>query len=123
MSEDLKLLRAQSLRAREYTHELGPRTYTLRVPTAYEWRRIMVGNAADAVAAQRALLEDAVIGWEGVTAADLFPGEAEPEPAAFDRLALACLLDNNLAESDALAQRLIGAYNERRARIEATAKN
>jgi hypothetical protein len=123
MSEDLKLLRAQSERAREYVHEIGSRRYTVRIPTAYEWRRIMVGNAASAVAAQRELVEQGVVGWEGLTTADCLPGEGDDTPVPFSRLALGCLLDHNLAEADALGLRLIDAYNERRARLEATVKN
>lgn len=117
-------LREQDLRAREFTHELGARIFTLRVPTEYDFRRLAVAHSDNEAEFAHALLQTGVVGWAGVTEADLLPLEGAPDKSvAFDRIALACLLDNALDLADELARELVRRYSERQARIRATRKN
>lgn len=66
------------LRAREFRHPVanGRVTATLRVPTPHEAEVAAVsfaGTRQGFVQAQRLVLEQALVGWSGVTTADLLP--------------------------------------------------
>jgi len=122
-AELLQALRAQAESAREFRHTIGARPFVLRVPTEYDWRRLMSEDRDSPALVQRNLLAHAVVGWEGLVVADVFPLEGGADPLEFSPDARECWLDHCLADGDALSIVLIQRYNDRRARIEATRKN
>lgn len=96
---DLADLRRAANAAREFTHELGGVTYTLRVPTRFEvdcaaGRSGGVRSTESIVRLQREVVQLAIVGWAGMTAAAIL-GEHKhsAEEVPYDRDAVPLLLD------------------------------
>jgi hypothetical protein len=133
MSSDIERLIAAARAAREFTHALsGGAVLTLRVPTAHELELLLAearpqgADAAGAVRAWRRVLEQAIVGWQGVVEADLVPTAAvEPAPAVAFNAALVPLLLDALPPGGEVEIRnaLLARIEARSARAEAAAKN
>lgn len=117
--------------ARSAQHVAGACSFDLRAPSQHEIsvavlrrRRDGDGTAVGRELIARAMLELAVVGWSGVTAADFVP-DAPPEPVAFDPALVPALLDAE--HNGPLVSDLLGAVTallERlRDRAEAAEKN
>lgn len=123
-------LEAAALKAREFTHAIGERSYTLRVPTLREVRecvhaRGLGRGAVDAMVLpllRHYLLLQCLVGWTGVRERDVLPG-GESAPLPWSPRAVALLLDQLPDEADALGKLLMERADERAAATEADAKN
>lgn len=128
---DLQTLQAKALAAREIAHTLGDITYRLRLPTPHEvllaaHRTGVVGQPAGAayMVLMRAVLEAAVIGWQGLRVAHVLPDEADGQgPLAWAAGAVAVVLDARPADAKALADFMSDSMAQRAAAFEAAAKN
>lgn len=128
---DLQTLRDKALAAREITHPLGEITYRLRLPTPHEvllaaHRTGVVGQPAGAayLLLMRAVLEAAVIGWQGLRVLHVLPDDADGQaPLAWEPGAVALVLDSRSADAKALADVLSDRMAQRAAALEAAAKN
>jgi hypothetical protein len=127
---DIADLRRKALAARELTVEVGQARFTLRLPTQHEVEleslRTRV-HEPDSSAARnslltRRLLQRAVVGWSGVTTAQLAP-DAGHEPADHAPELVELLLDHDLDTAQRLLDAFIEAFNRRREAREAAAKN
>lgn len=111
--------------ARAFEHVAGGVAFRLRLPTEHAWRLALEshrdphGRLLEAKAL-RAVLDEAVVGWDGVTEA-LFGGGSAA--IAFSPEARTLLLDERQDLADELAVALGVRLAERRAAREATAKN
>lgn len=128
---DLEALRAASLAAREFTHDVGDCSYRLRVPTRHDvlltscrlQAPLAGADAAAVMLLQRGLLEAAIVGWQGVRVRHLLPGHAEGDaPLPWEAGAVPELLDARPDHEQALSDALSAAMAARRAAIEADAK-
>lgn len=113
--------------ARQAGITIGAATYNLRLPTDYEWRTAIEANRDSEgrllpTQAFRSILNAALIGWEGVSSADLMP-DATPEPLPFSAAAKTALLDLRLDIVDELTVVLGLKLKERREAREAARKN
>lgn len=131
MSDDaIARLEAAALKAREFAHQVGERTYTLRVPTRTEVRECVhthgLGrHGADAMMLpllRHYLLRQAVVGWTGVRERDLVPGGGS-DPLPWSPRAASLLLDSLPDEADALGKLLMERADQRLESVEASAKN
>lgn len=128
---DLQTLRDKALAAREITHALGDVTYRLRLPTPHEvllaaHRTGVVGQPAGAayMVLMRAVLDAAIIGWQGLRVLHVLPDEADGQaPLAWEPGAVEVLLDARPADARALADVMSERMAQRAAALEAAAKN
>lgn len=135
---ELADLKAKAIGARSFSAAVGPpdapRTIHLRAPTQHELRlaslRAGVGTMADAAAMavlERALVVLAVVGWAGVTCADLAPVlESDPsatDAAPFEPGATELLLDAQPEWGEQLWRVLLEHITERSQRRDEAAKN
>lgn len=129
---DIVDLQRRAAAAREFEHAIGERRFRLRIPTSHEVQvevlRAGGGNpAAEQVALaimQRAIIERAIVGWSGVTTADILPEEsAAVETVEHAPVLVALLLDAQPAIAAELTDVLVKRAAERNARIEAARKN
>lgn len=128
---DLQTLRDKALAAREVTHTVGDVTYRLRLPTPHEvllaaHRTGVVGQPAGAayLVLMRAVLEAAVIGWQGLRVAHVLPDEADGQtPLAWEVGAVAVVLDARPDDAQQLADAMSAGMSKRAAALEAAAKN
>lgn len=124
---ELGNFKSQLEAARQIEAVLGGGTYRLRMPTDHAWRVALEAHRdADGRVIEsrafRAILNTALVGWEGVTTADLLP-EAEPAPLPYSDEARALLLDNRQDIADALTVHIGMKLRERREAREAARKN
>lgn len=131
MADDaIARLEAAALRAREFTHAIGERCYTLRVPTRHEVRecvhaRGLGSGKVDAMMLpllRHYLLLQCIVGWTGVRERDAVQG-GESAPLPWSPRAVALLLDELPDEADALGKLLLQRADERDAAVEGDAKN
>lgn len=128
---DLQELQARALRAREFTKVVDGRTFTLRIPTRDESlvaaRRLggsLGDNLAGLLLLQRALLKDAIVGWQGLVVGDVLKDAPEAADALpFEAGAVPLVLDANPEWADQLSKELAERAAARNQRIEAEAKN
>jgi hypothetical protein len=128
---DLQELQRRAQAARETTHTLGAIDYRLRLPTSHEvllaaHKAGVVGQAVGAayLVLMRAVLEGAIVGWQGVRVGDVAPGgddAATPLPWAAGVVPL--LLDARPTDERALADVLSQRMAERATALEADTKN
>lgn len=122
---DVAAFKARLDAARAFDHVAGEITFRLRLPTEHAWRLALEshrdphGRLLEAKAL-RGVLDEAVVGWEGVTGAVFGEGDAA---IAFSAEARALLLDHRQDLADELAVALGLRLAERRAAREAAAKN
>lgn len=127
---DIADLQRKANAAREFVVRVGAASYTLRLPTDHEKRLVVLrarGEQAGADPASteviiRALLESALVRWDGVTCAMLAPG-AGPEPAELLPGAAALLLDHQPETAQALALEFIERSAQRQQHAQAAEKN
>lgn len=128
---DLHELQSRAQRAREFTKTVDGRTFTLRIPTRDESlvaaRRLggsLGDNLAGLLLLQRALLKDAIVGWQGLVIGDVLKSAPEAaEPLPFEAGAVPLVLDANPEWADQLSRELAERAAARNQRIEAEAKN
>lgn len=129
---DVGDIQRRAAAAREFEHAIGERRFRLRIPTAHEVQVEMLRAGGDdpgrqmvALAVmQRAIMERAIVGWSGVTSADLLPDETgATDSVEHAPVLVALLLDAQPAVADELTNVLIQRVAERNARIEAARKN
>jgi len=129
---DIADIQRRAAAAREFEHAVGERRFRLRIPTAHEAQVEMLraggGNPSSEMVAlavmHRALVERAVIGWSGVTTADLLPEEsAATETVEYAPVLVPLLLDAQPTLALDLAEVLVQRTAARTARIEAARKN
>lgn len=132
-SLDIHDLRRKVLAARQFTHEVGGVTFTLRMPTEHQvqvesLRSGLSGASHDGLAAamtvlRRRLLELAVVDWAGAMVSHLVPGYEPDEPLAFDADAVPLLLDVQTDMAAALDAELVRRLAERNKPLEEAEKN
>ena len=133
---DLQALQAAALAAREIdqpvTLPAGDVVARLRLPTAQDvkvaaWRAGIGrpdGDRAALMVLQRALIEAALIGWQGVRVGHILPGHAEASaPLPWEAGAVPLFLDAQPTAEQALFDALNQRLADRNARLEADAKN
>ena len=128
---DLQTLQARAQAAREITHSLGGIDYRLRTPTQHEvllaaHRTGVVGQPAGAayLVLMRAVLEAAIVGWQGLRVGHVLPNDADAAtPLAWEAAAVPTVLDARPGDAKALADVLSDRMAQRAAAIEADAKN
>jgi hypothetical protein len=127
---DIADLQRKAQAAREFQVVVGACTFTLRLPTEHE-KRIAVLRARGGLDAEdpagtevliRALVEAALVRWDGVTCDMLAPG-AGSEPAELLPGAAALLLDNQPEAARALALEFIERSAQRQQHAQAAEKN
>lgn len=129
---DVDRLIAAAAKAREFAHTLAAgKTVVVRVPTSHE---LEVSSAARPDGAEGALvffrqvLERCIVGWDGITEADLI-GDAGAEadtdsaPVAYSPALVPLLLDAWPAAAADLRDALIERLDARQARAESARKN
>ena len=129
-------LRARALKAREFTHTIGDRTVTLRVPTrvevrqaAHERRLLERGGSIMALQLlQHALLLQGIVGWTGLRERDVLPASViampgDDAPLPWSEAVVALYLDAQPDDADVLGAELFARANLRKAAIETDAKN
>lgn len=133
MPMDLADLQRRAQAARRFEVAAGDKRFTLQLPTQHEVEMAMArARGAEGTAGaepvllrvRRALVESAIVEWQGVTLDDLVPG-AGTDPADLVPGAAALFLDNdrNAALADQLHERFITQRAARNASMEAAAKN
>lgn len=136
---DLQTLQQRALAARELSHTIpsdqGDITYRLRVPTRHEVLLAAQrsgamqagGDRAALLVTQRAVLEAAVIGWQGARVRHVLPpDQAQSEadtPLPWEPGAVPLLLDAQPEAAQALAELINQRMAQRAAAVEADAKN
>lgn len=128
---DLQDLQRRAQAARETVHSIGCVTYTLRLPTSHEvllaaHKAGVVGQAVGAayLLLMRAVLEAAVVGWQGVRVGDVAPGgDDAAAPLPWDAGAVPLLFDAKPGHESALRDVLSARMAERATALEADAKN
>ena len=113
--------------ARTYTAEEGAATFTFVLPQPFEVRRAFIlarlpGGGHDNEAAILKLVSEAMVGWNGVKAADLVE-DAGDEPVDFSPSAAREYLGARLVLLDRLSNDLLARLKARAERGEADAKN
>lgn len=133
MSDALDL-GALARQAREFTHAIGERVFTLRMPTQTEVRqavhreRLMHDpGPLTMMLIYQALLRPALVGWTGVRARDVvlggIEGEAGAAPLAWSTEHAGLYIDANPWDADALGALLYERTQARLQRVEDDAKN
>jgi hypothetical protein len=129
---DAAELRARAQKAREFEVEVDPgKRFTLRLPTQYELvlaeRRVRASHADDPVAPlvlQRALTEGGIVGWSGLTVADILPGaEDAAEVLDYQAAIVGMVLDENTHLSLKLGSELFDRLVKRNGAAAEDAKN
>jgi hypothetical protein len=125
---DIAAIKERARVARSISVLSGPRAYTLLLPTAHEMEIAVASRGegeAGVVTFLRAQVERALIGWEGVTLADFDPaaGDSGAERVPFAAELVPELLDTLPEDAALLRDQLVARLAERRARVEAAAKN
>lgn len=124
-------LRAAALKAREFTHTIGERTFTLRTPTRHDVRQTLHehrlldegGRILVLQLLQYQLLRAGLIGWTGVRVHDVVPDSADAAPLPWSADAVDLYLDAQPDDADALGAELFARAGTRNAGLEADAKN
>lgn len=132
-SLDIHDLRRKVLAARQFTHEVGGITFTLRMPTEHQVQveslRSGVGGsshenlAAAMTVLRRRLLELALVDWSGAKVSHLVPGHEPDEPLEFDPDAVPMLLDAQPAVANELDNELVQRLADRNKPLEEAEKN
>lgn len=136
---DIADLAARVLAARQFSVEVGPadapRTINLLEPTDHEVRivslRCGLGAGKDTAAPvlfERALVAMAIVGWSGVTGADLAANHPEQAakaggPVEFEPLGVDLLLDAQREWAQKLWSELVDRLDRRLTQRQAAAKN
>ena len=125
---DIAAIKERARAARSISVLSGPRAYTLLLPTAHEMEIAVASRGegeAGVVTFLRAQVERALIGWEGVTLSDFDPaaGDAGAQRVPFAAELVPELLDALPEDAALLRDQLVARLAERRARVEAAAKN
>ena len=102
-------------KAREIRVDVGGKTFIIRRPTTLDMIDLQGKSAARAIIPH-------VIGWEGVTSLDLYPG-GDAAPVPFDTDACAEWLADRVDFLVPIAQAAVDAYDTHRRRIDDDAKN
>lgn len=132
MADDaIARLEAAALKAREFTHSIDDRSYTLRVPTRHEARQCVhrhglgsgSGGAMLVPLLKHYLLLQHLVGWTGVRERHLVPQQDGAAPVPWSPRAVALLLDALPDDADALGQALLERADQRDQGIEVDAKN
>lgn len=123
----LDALLAKSAAARAFDVQYEGRTYKCRLPTPFEQRRtthqfVKDDRSIDFLGFERALVDAAVLGWEGVTERDFLPESETDAAVEFSAAALKALLDLRLDVLDALLDDFRAKLAERSKRLEAEKK-
>lgn len=124
---DAAAFKAQLDAARGFTAEAGGASFRLRLPTEHAWRLALEQHRDDRgrlleARAFRAVLDAALVGWEGVTGRTVSPA-APADPLPFSPDARALLLDHRQDIADELAVALGLELSRRRAAREDAEKN
>jgi hypothetical protein len=123
-------IRAAAQRAREFTHTIGERSFTLRAPTRTELRETirahgLMSASGDVLALPllcHYLLLRGLVGWAGVRVCDLgYSTDTAPLPWSAD--AVQVLADAQPDWADAMGSALLAKSQARTAEAEADAKN
>lgn len=113
-------LAEQIKRARQVEVSVGERwKFTARRPTKMElaeWREL------DGIALIRKIFSECVVGWSGVTEADLFAGGGDLQPD-FERDAFLAWADDNIDVAVAIRDAVMKAVTDWQEQVEASAKN
>jgi len=127
---DLATLQQRALAAREVAHTLGDVEYRLRLPTGHEvllaaHRTGVVGQATGAayLVLMRSVLEQAIIGWQGLRVRHVLPADGDEAPLPYEAGAVPTVLDARPADAQALADVLVERMAQRAAALEADRKN
>lgn len=137
---DLEDIVARARAARSFTHPLegGRITISLLLPTPHDAEVVAVRNrlapdgtpdGAALVRSTRQLLEQSIVGWEGVTVRDIMPPGMAVEPeeasaaAVHAPVTVAMLLDAQPKWQLALSDALYGRMAERNKARDTAAKN
>jgi hypothetical protein len=124
---DVQAFAASVDAAHRFEVPIGSQKYQLRLPPAHTWRvtyeknRDAYGNLLDGPTF-RALLNVALVAWEGLRTVDILPEYAD-EPLPFSADARTMLLDHRQDIADELAIALVRKRNERTERMEEARKN
>lgn len=126
----IERLEAAALKAREFEHTIGERTYTVRMPTRTEVRECLHehgllkggGSPTAPLLFDTYLLRRAVVGWMGVRESDAVPG-GDRAPLPWSERAVALVLEARTADADALSAALNARIAARDAAIAEDAKN
>lgn len=124
---DLVTLQAQIRAARQIFVEHDGARFALELPTEHTWRTVAEthrdgdGRVLHTRAA-RAVLQEAIIGWEGLTAQHLF-AEAPADPLPFSAAARSELLDARQDIADELIAAVGAKLAARREKRETARKN
>lgn len=102
-------------KAREIRVPVGGKTFIVLRPTTLDMIDLQGRSAARAIIPH-------IIGWEGVTSLDLYPG-GDGAPVPFDADACAEWLSDRVDFLGPIAQAAVEAYDTHRQRIEDDAKN
>ena len=112
----MSALLQKMLRAREKRVIIGRHTFIVRRPTPLEHEEnLRKGNIA------RGIL-DFVVGWDGVTEADLVKG-GDPHPVLFDAEVCAEWLSDRPDLFEPIARNVVDSFGEHVATLEASLKN
>jgi hypothetical protein len=114
--------------SRERMLEAAGATFRVALPTDHAWRTTIEAHRnaeglLQEAKAFRAILDAAIIGWEGVTAALLLGEEGGDEPLPFSPDARAALLDHRQDIADQIVILIADAMRTRRKQRETQAKN
>lgn len=128
---DLADIRRDQVAAREFAHTVGAVAYTLRTPTAFEVDCAAgdaggLSRAGGMVRAQRAIIEQSIVGWQGLTVAMLLPAghkRASDEAVPWSADAVPLLLDAQPDLVDELWPLVSARLVKRGQDIEAARKN
>ena len=127
---ELDDIRRKAAAARQFTHEVGGASFTLRAPTKIEssvlYTRVAVVDGGSDRAAmirwQRAMLLQAIVGWSGVMLRHVLP-DADGSVMAFEPGAAEVLLDAQPDWEESLTAALLDHLAKRRAVEDTAAKN
>lgn len=125
---DLAEMRVALEAARQQVVDVAGAKFTLRLPSQHQWRiayesHVNPNGAVMQGAAFRALLEQAVVDWSGVTQAHILPGGDAGKPVKFDAEARTLLLDYRQDIADELSIALSRQNRAFLERYEAAEKN
>lgn len=102
-------------KAREIRVDVGGKTFIIRRPTTLDMIDLQGKSAARAIIPH-------IIGWEGVTSLDLYPG-GDAAPVPFDADACAEWMSDRVDFLGPIAQAAVDAYDAHRRLIEGDEKN
>jgi len=121
---DIAALRERARAARTLSVKHQAATYTLVIPTDFDWKVIIARHSDEGTRATRSLVDAALTGWSGVTVGDAVPeSEQAGEPLPFSADAAALLLDYRIDILGVLEVALITGFQARREAREAEQKN